>query len=145
MRAGSGAAYCGDDSLTTWSCDPCLASNLTLAKPGLTVVYDDKTTTRGFVSVMSDDSILVSFEGSETLMNWMMNADVAHSRRNMSCPKCEVHSGFYECWKSLHAPIVAFVQAELLARRHSTFTRREARDECRSAMKSTPRARRTFI
>ena len=102
------AAYCGDAALANWSCAPCVASNLTASE--LQIFHDRKTDARGFVAML-DGSVVLSFEGTETLTNWLDDLKFAKTDRNMSCAGCKVHSGFYDCWKGLDAPMVEHVRA----------------------------------
>ena len=59
-------------------------------------IYDKGTDTHGFVGYLpSDNSIYVSFRGSQTLSNWITNFDATQATYNKwpTC-NCKVHNGF---------------------------------------------------
>ena len=99
----SGASYCQNASIASWSCTPCGRSHQSVRSNK--VFYDKRTGARGFAGAFSDASgttmIVFSFRGSEGLNNWLENLHFAKTDHNMSCAGCKVHSGFYNCWKAL--------------------------------------------
>ena len=99
----SGASYCQNASIASWSCIPCGRSKQSVVSNK--VFYDKRTGARGFAGAFSDASgttmIVFSFRGSEGLNNWLENLHFAKTDHNMSCAGCKVHSGFYDCWKAL--------------------------------------------
>jgi len=104
------AAYCDVDG---WHCAPCLASNQSLQS--ILLLYNQTTDTRTFIAsykdhFTGDDSIVVSFRGTETLVNWIENLKFAKTDREMSCPGCKVHSGFLDSWTPVEHRVVEEVR-----------------------------------
>lgn len=105
------SSYCGTADVGDWNCAPCTATGLkALSKP---TVYSDRATgARGFVGafsagLVSPEILVLSFQGSENIQNWIENIKITKTKRNMTCSGCQVHAGFYDCWKSLAAPMLA--------------------------------------
>ena len=94
------ASYCPSVvDAKTWTCTPCQRSNQTVSS--LKVLYSSSTDTRAFVAAYTDRTsgekrIVVSFRGTETLLNWIYNLRIAKTDAQMSCTGCKVHSGFLD-------------------------------------------------
>jgi len=82
-------------------CDP--DSYLTRVNKGMLTgfvatyyIYDPSHDTRGYIGyTSSQQTIYVSFRGSESIKNWLDNLD-AILTDYPNCGNCEVHRGFYE-------------------------------------------------
>jgi len=78
------------------------------------VFWDDKTHTYGFAGFNSRE-IVVSFRGSQDLINWIYNLRFPKTAPYDDIPNARVHKGFYQCYESvqteLRPAIAALVQA----------------------------------
>jgi len=106
------SSYCAAPDVLAWDCPPCRATNLSAAVAPR-VFSDAFTGASGFVGAFGagGHTLVLSFRGSENLQNWVENLKIAKTDRNMSCAGCKVHSGFYDCWRSLSRPMVAELRA----------------------------------
>lgn len=59
----------------------------------------------------TDNSIYVSFRGTESLDNWLVDADAFKMNYTTwpECADCEVHAGFYKAVKSVESDIISEV------------------------------------
>lgn len=97
----SAAAYCSNATLENWSCQPCKA--ISDFKP-LYVFEHAPTFTRGFIGLSRTlASVVLSFEGSEDLENFITDAEAWHVDFKVpGAPSgVEVHSGFYNAYNSV--------------------------------------------
>lgn len=91
----SGAAYCSENSLKSWSCgDKCISgiSNVQVCKGA---------STKAFVSTW-EGSCLVSFEGTSNIASAI--ADLEFLKKSVTwnkCSNCRLHGGFLDEWNSL--------------------------------------------
>ena len=124
----SAAAYC--IGVQGWDCAPCRASNQTVSS--MMLLYNQTTDTRVFVAAYKDkhtgdDNIVVSFRGTETVLNWWENLKFVKTDRDMSCAGCKVHSGFLDSWTPVQHKVLVeirrlkklFPQAKLYTTGHS--------------------------
>lgn len=87
------AAYC-THLLHNFTCTPCLATNASASE--LMVYQNASTDAHAFSAVLtaaqnsSDQRIVLSFRGTETLENWIENLKFAKTDRDMSCSGCKV-------------------------------------------------------
>lgn len=106
------SSYCPAPDVLAWDCPPCRATKLAAAVAPR-IFTDAVTGASGFVGAFGagGHTLVLSFRGSENLQNWVENLKIAKTDRNMSCAGCKVHSGFYDCWRSLSAPMVEELRA----------------------------------
>ena len=76
----STASYCSSADLAAWDCPPCAATKLKAASAPKTF-YDKATGARGYVGAFtganSSDMLVLAFEGSENVENWIENLKIA--------------------------------------------------------------------
>ncbi len=94
--------------LATWDCQPCRRSGLELVSMTQLLSKDQN----GYVAALRNNAtsqvgIYVSFEGSETLKDWIENLKFIKTDRGVGCDGCKVHSGFHDCWLALSSKIDA--------------------------------------
>jgi len=97
-------------------CDP--SSYLTRTNKGVLTgfvgtyfIYDESHDTNGYVGyTSSQQTIYVSFRGSESIQNWVDNLDAVLTDYPL-CGNCEVHRGFYEAEQASIANVVSQVRA----------------------------------
>ena len=106
------SSYCPAPDVLAWDCPPCRATNLSAAVAPR-IFTEVLTGASGFVGAFGagGDTLVLSFRGSENLQNWVENLKIAKTDRNMSCAGCKVHSGFFDCWRSLSARMVGELRA----------------------------------
>lgn len=119
----SNVAYCGEESVRAWDCKPCKryhTENTTVITGrfgGFGKTQDWMT--QAVVTPIAIDAagtigIVVAFRGSANDLNWMEDFYIAKMAPNNDiykvCPKCRVHSGFYNSWVSLAVKVTAAVK-----------------------------------
>ena len=111
----SGTAYCTENvSKENFGCRRCRRSTSTVRE--LFVLTNASTDVRAFLGVFrrkgaSDDRIVLSVRGTESLENWIENLKLYRTDRAMSCSGCRVHSGFYDVWASLQPSLMQQLDA----------------------------------
>jgi len=111
----AGAAYCPDPMLSNWSCAPCIAANVTMVAIKPCETYWGRAYVARFAGIDSAaDAVVVSIRGTNDPQDVMQDLMFAKTDRNMSCPGCQVHTGFYDAWSSIHDPVITEVR-QLLA------------------------------
>jgi triacylglycerol lipase len=74
-------------------------------------IVEDKHDTRGYIGYHSEQqTIYVSFRGSESINNWIDNLD-AISTDYPLCSNCEVHKGFYKAEQASFPNVLAQVRS----------------------------------
>lgn len=100
-------AYCGKEVYLT--------QEYTGAAEGFVptkIIYNFLYDVQGFVGYLpSDNSIYVSYRGSESIQNWVTNLDATQSEYEM-WPECDcfVHSGFQKAMVSVQDDVLAEVE-----------------------------------
>ena len=90
----STASYCSSADLAAWDCPPCAATKLKAASAPKTF-YDKATGARGYVGAFtganSSDMLVLAFEGSENVENWIENLKIA--KTEYAAPPVEPWTG----------------------------------------------------
>jgi len=76
-------------------------------------VFDSKTDTQGFIGVLdSDSSIYVTYRGSSTISNWIVNIDAVKTDY-LSFPECncQVHKGWYLAEQTVIQDVIEVVES----------------------------------
>jgi len=99
------ASYCSHKQLDPWDCKAC-RGNTTGFK--VTNFYTDPVThTNGFVGYNTQtESIVLSFEGTADLQNWI--TDLQYAKLDFDYPGaigCKVHKGFWTAYKAIGAMV----------------------------------------
>lgn len=99
------ASYCDHTALASWTCGFCVNKNFTYVGSA----YDDITQAFGYVGFLeSNKTIVVAFEGSETVMNWLTDFDFI-KKPYPAFPNASVHEGFNFAWNQLKTQIYGHV------------------------------------
>lgn len=97
------ASYCDKASIQSWNCLACQSL------PGIAPVaylYDATLDVAGYVA--NDNGVaIVSFRGTVSLEDWLVDFDFAQVTPLGNCPNCLVHQGFYNSYESLRTQMVA--------------------------------------
>ena len=106
--------------LATWECQPCRRSGLDLLSMTQLLNKDQN----GYVAALRNNAtgqvgIYVSFEGSETIKDWIENLKFIKTDRDVGCDGCKVHSGFHDCWLALSTKVDAEVSRLRIAHPHA--------------------------
>jgi len=100
-------AYCPPARIEAWDCPMCAS----LSALDVTAFQNSSTDTQAFVAYMPDsDRIMISFRGSVTRLNWILNFDFFKTDAYPHCDGCRVHSGFYRMWTAVEARVTAAVK-----------------------------------
>lgn len=97
------AAYCGQSQVEPWTCKCCTGD--TTGFVITSYFLDEDTDTNAFVGYhQPSKTIILSFEGSQSTMNWITNLNFL--RVDTQFPGApsgvEVHGGFYKAYKSAY-------------------------------------------
>jgi len=99
-------AYCGKDAYMTHTYEGYAAGFIPTH-----VIYHWSDDTQGFIGYLpSNNSIYVSFRGSEDIRNWLTNLSI-DKKNYKSFPECncDVHSGFYDAEQAIIGDVLAEV------------------------------------
>jgi predicted lipase len=76
------------------------------------VIYNKPNDIEGFIGYLpTDNSIYVSFRGTQSLDNWIVDFDALKMNYTTwpECAGCEVHAGFYKSVKSVELDVISEV------------------------------------
>jgi predicted lipase len=105
------AAFCPESRLSNWSCEWCTPN----ASTGAIVVQSALTGTYGYATV-ANDTIVVSFRGSNNVQNWIVDINAEQFVPwPQSMPDVHVHRGFYDGYDALRPQVHAAVDAIVAA------------------------------
>merc|ERR1712061_103191 len=113
MASLASVAYCPDsdmDAVKSWNCGPCNDSNTPMS--AVTVVdADTADSMRVIVAKLKEqDGCMLSFRGSENVVNWIRNFEFWSTSVQSEFPGCEgcaLHSGFKQVWDSAKDKVIA--------------------------------------
>ncbi|KAF1934258.1 alpha/beta-hydrolase [Didymella exigua CBS 183.55] len=117
MSQYASAAYCTNNFNSPGTQIQCGSGNCPLveAADSATVLEYSKTETltdvTGFVAIdHTNNVIMVSFRGSQSIDNWLTNLDFGLTATDI-CSGCTAHSGFYQSWLDARDTVTPAVQA----------------------------------
>jgi hypothetical protein len=127
----SAAVKCGSAAVRDWSCGK--ACNQAGPLANITLVADDPDEVRGFVGYDNvSQSIVLSFRGSVTLLNWLEDFDatlIPYTGDNAAAcgSACQVHKGFFTTYSYMAQTLLpafssllsAFPNATVMVTGHS--------------------------
>jgi hypothetical protein len=111
------ASYCDHNVIASWSCGESCGYHAGFVVQG--VYTNGSFDAQGFSGYSpADDAIIVAFRGSSNIPNWIADFDFKKMPYpDPSCPGgCEVHTGFFQVYLELAAPLLQDVQT--LVRNH---------------------------
>lgn len=109
----AGATYCDSDELESWTCRPCLDSQMQFV-PGKIRLVEKKeifqvNSTRVVVGKLTAGGCVVAIRGSHNIDNWILdfqeNAGDPNATVLPDCDGCEVSLGFYSVWESVQRDV----------------------------------------
>jgi hypothetical protein len=63
----------------------------------------------------TNDVVVLSFRGSESLDNWINDLTIAQTSVSSLCSGCEAHEGFWDGWQSVKPTLLPYIQSTLSA------------------------------
>lgn len=109
----SAAAYCSNSSIQDWNCVPCQDPRVSDFQTSA-IVYCTSTETRGFIGYLqSKNMVVVSFEGTENIENWITDLEAAKVNFTYpgAPPGTEVHYGFYHAYMNVEEIVESTVKS----------------------------------
>jgi len=107
------AGYCAPPAVAAWDCVPCAKADRAIGGRGLSVravFRAGGVEFRGFLAT-APGLIVVSFRGSETLLDYLLDINVQRAAPYPGCDDCRAHSGFLDAWRALNASVGSAVLA----------------------------------
>lgn len=103
----AGAAYCADDHIKSWSCDPHCTDVPSFA-PKL-VIQNSKLNLQAFIGYDNDaNTIILSFRGTvgTSITNWINDLTFTQIAPFPDYPTVKVHKGFFDMYLALKPEIL---------------------------------------
>ncbi|KAF2192627.1 alpha/beta-hydrolase, partial [Zopfia rhizophila CBS 207.26] len=114
------AAYCSANTDSPGNKVTCAPNNCPLVQSANTSTVTEfqnslKTDVTGFVAVDSTNQlIIVSFRGSASIKNWIVNFDMGAVNTDL-CSGCTAHGGFWNSWVEARKGVLAAVKSAVAA------------------------------
>ena len=110
------AAFCPADSLEQWDCPSCVLASPSFMLAG--TVSSNISGAYGYVGYSpTHHEIVVGFEGSHDIRNWIENLKFFHERYE-AIPDAFVEKGFFDYWMTVKTAIIDLVSP--LVKQYST-------------------------
>ena len=104
----SKSAYCEVPDILAWNCSSCGNATSGFVPFWSMQMSDDVQVFVGFDATRH--MVVVSFRGSKTLMNWILNLEFAHTDSPFAeCLNCYVHRGFLDDYNSVAVQVFVAV------------------------------------
>ncbi|KAJ3414304.1 hypothetical protein HDV05_006753 [Chytridiales sp. JEL 0842] len=117
-------AYCSADAIRRWDCVKCKDERLG-GTTGAQFFEAGITGMQGFVATNDNlKTIIVSFRGSQNILNWINNLNFLKTDLNLpGAPgDVDIHSGFWNVWRSVSRQVQAQLNSALAANPSYTVT-----------------------
>eukprot|EP00931_Biecheleriopsis_adriatica_P063317 TRINITY_DN38312_c0_g1_i1.p1 TRINITY_DN38312_c0_g1~~TRINITY_DN38312_c0_g1_i1.p1 ORF type:complete len:431 (-),score=56.97 TRINITY_DN38312_c0_g1_i1:32-1324(-) len=126
----SQATYCAEaTALSSWTCDGCRNSGLTIQPGSLRQFFGDQQRLYGFTVQLQGplpfaDTCLLAIRGTANTNNLWIDLDEWQEKLpgSWQCPGCYVHAGFLKDWAALEHPILSSLNASGCERKRVYIT-----------------------
>ncbi|KAG0634801.1 Alpha/Beta hydrolase protein [Tuber brumale] len=110
------AAYCDPDHIpgTEVSCKNKICPQVTANSVTTIIEFADTTSSDTTGIVARDDTkrtITVSYRGTQSIRNWFANVQLRWKDASVYCPRCKLHTGFYNAFRDAFPPILSSVNS----------------------------------